>query len=196
MTTIRNIVLCRSKGNIFVAWLIRLPLAIASLLLFPIIAFTMACIYNLGDVILGQSLAISFPPDATHVPASYFPKHRYSEYWHFLVLMVFASIFGGIHCAGWNFPFLTYAEQKLWRIASLAVTIIPSVLILIVTICLLESPTDVADAFRGGIAPLILTLIYVSSRLILLGQAIALLRHQPPTAFITVGWTQFYPHIF
>jgi hypothetical protein len=27
-------------------------------------------------------------------------------------------VFGGIHCAGWNFPFQRHAEQVLWRAAS------------------------------------------------------------------------------
>ena len=37
---------------------------------------------------------------------------------------------------------------------------------------------------------------YISARLLLLGLALALLRHQPPNVFITVDWTRFYPHIF
>ena len=35
------------------------------------------------------------------------------------------TIFGGIHCAGWNLPFHTSAEERFWRVASLAVTINP-----------------------------------------------------------------------
>jgi hypothetical protein len=39
-------------------------------------------------------------------------------------------------------------------------------------------------------------LAYGGARLVLLGLAVALMRHQPPSAFITVDWTKFYPHIF
>jgi len=40
-----------------------------------------------------------------HIPTFYVPSHRYPEYLHSLLLMALGSIFGGIHCAGWNFSF-------------------------------------------------------------------------------------------
>jgi hypothetical protein len=38
-------------------------------------------------------------------------------------------------------------------------------------------------------------LVYASARLLLLGLALALLNHQPQSAFIAVDWTKFYPHV-
>jgi len=63
---------------------------------------------------------IDRPPSmlTPHIPTFYVPSHWYPEYLHGLLLMALGSIFGGIHCAGWNFSFPTYAEQKLWRVAS------------------------------------------------------------------------------
>jgi hypothetical protein len=40
-------------------------------------------------------------------------------------LLISGTIFGVIHCAGWNLPFPTYLEQKLWHVASVAVAIFP-----------------------------------------------------------------------
>jgi len=169
-----------------------------------------------------------------------------------LLLIVLATTFGGIHCAGWNLPFPTYPEQKLWRIASLALTVIPigtlpftliilialpiigiivgiilSIITLIITIvifivnliiallCLdfrFNTPKipsfDKVDEFFKNInqeGEIIISfancwiyciLAYATARLVLLGLAIALLRHQLPSAFIAVDWTNFYPHIF
>ena len=200
MAAIRDVILLQSEANIFVAWLIVLPLAIVALLFFPIIAFAYASVYTIADL-LGESK--SFPADATHVPTFYVPRHRYFDSFHILLLLALGSIFGGIHCGGWNFPFPTYAEQTLWRVASLAVTIMPIAtfpLIIIIflilgllTCCCEDRCEDVT--LPEMIAPGIVALLYVSARLILLGLAIAFLKHPPPSAFIAVDWTKFYPHI-
>ena len=42
----------------------------------------------------------------------------------------------------------------------------------------------------------ILLFIYVPTRLSLIAQALALLRNQPPTAFLSVDWTKYIPKIF
>ena len=202
VTPIRDIIHCRSEANIFVAWLVQLPLITFALLHFPIVAFAFAFIFTVVDLVVGST---SFAADATHVPTFYVPEHDYPEYSHALLLLALASVFGGIHCAGWNFIFPTYAEQMLWRVASLAVTTIPIGLIpigfiafIIVVIAesldILESDSDAEKYIYAG-ASVTATLMYASARLILLGQAIALLRHQPPSAFIALD-TKFYPPFF
>jgi len=185
VTIIRDAFRCQSTINGFVVWL---PFAILFILLFPFIAFTLAFFATMGDLVDGSS---SFPPDETHVPTFYVPKHRYSKWYHVLLLVGLGTTFGGIHCSGWNFSFPTYAEQKLWRIASLAVTIIPFVSVpFVVTFMTVENLVIVA----GGSTLILCALAYVSARLVLLGLALSLLRHLPPTAFITINWTTFYPH--
>jgi len=42
----------------------------------------------------------------------------------------------------------------------------------------------------------ILVFIYVSARLFLIAQALALLRNQSPSAFVVVDWTKYAPHLF
>ena len=200
VTTIRDVILSQSEAVVFVAWLIVLPLAVVALLLFPIITFTGAFFYTIKDLV---DESTSFPADATHVPTFYVPNHHYSKWIHAWLLIALGSTFGGIHCAGWNFPFPAYAEQKLWRAASLAVTTIPIAAFpftvtvsCIVTpfLSIFKSSPDTDDSLRF-LTFSISMLAYVSARLVLLGLALALLRHLPQSTYITVDWTKFYPHI-
>ena len=222
-TTIRDLILCRSEQNFI--WLIMMqpPLII----LMPIILAVFATIADVVET-------ASFPVDARRVPTFYVPKHRYSKVMHILLLMALGTIFGVIHCAGWELLFPTDVEQILWRFASLLVTIIPIAIVPFLLIgvtffrvCLivrrlgltdlifrftnlihrLTDLTDLIDVLKftfhsseaiTAIVPLSMYFMYVyaSARLVLLGLALALLRHQPPGAFIAVNWTKFYPHIF
>ena len=178
----------------FVAWLIQLPAAIFVLLLFPIVAeFAYAFVYILLDLLRSRS----FPDDTTSVPTFYVARHRYRNS-HALLLMVLGSIFGAVHCAGWKFPFPSYAEQKLWRITSLAVTIIPIplclILIAIISIfklllAIVEFSSD-GDEYLLGSTFEISMLAYAAARLVPLELAVALLRYLPQSAYTTV-----YPHI-
>lgn len=190
-------ILCQPEADgIFADRLIQLPVAIGALLLSPIVALAYAFYYTLVDL-LGNST--SFPANATHVPTFYVPSRRYSAWVHIVLLTALGSIFGFIHCGGWNFPFPTYAAQTLWRVASLVVTIMPIAtlpLVLIIAFTLSCCCDDEGENLPDIIAPGVVTLIYASARLILLIQAIALLTQQPPSAFVAVDWTRFYPHIF
>ena len=171
---------------------------------FPIVAFAYAFYYTIGDLALAVAMgeSTSFPADATHVPTFYVPSHRYPEYLHALLLIALGSIFGAIHCAGWNFPFPASAEQKLWFVASLAVTIVPIAVLpfaaivsgIVELITTFNSSSD-ADESPFAISLLISMFAYVSARLVLLVLALALLRDLPPNAYIAVDWTKFYPHI-
>ena len=135
-------------------------------------------------------------------PTFHVPKHQYSKYWHASLLIALGTIFGGIHCAGWNLPFHTSAEQRLWRVASLAVTIIPigavpfsfiiKFLVVVVSSCSSYSIYGLEIIERFMLYP---ALAYAVARLVLLGLALALVNHQPPSAFIAIDWTKFYPHI-
>lgn len=198
-----DIILCRSEYSIGVAWLIRLLLILAGLLS-PIIMFIMAFIYTGRDLVETHS----FPNAATqtHVPTFYVGDHHYSIWlepgWHFLLLLILGFGFGGIHCIGWNFPFPTSTEQELWRVASLAVTITPIVAIVVVVILyrIFELVLK-RDTSRGrGLVRttlVVCTVVYVAARVVLFGLALALLRPGsiPPSAFIAVDWTKFYPHM-
>jgi len=148
---------------------------------------------TLSDILITSR---SFPADAKHVPTFYVPEYGYSKKRLTSFLLVFATIFGAIHIAGWNLPFPTEAERKLWRIASIAVACLPiatlAVLFMVsylITLC--RAPPNLTKVLDYSTDPM---LAYVVARLMLLGLAVALLRHQPPSAFIAVDWAKFYPH--
>ena len=181
--------------------LVLLPLIIVFPLLL-VIAVTLAFFTTVFDLVRDSSS--SFPPDDTHVPTFHVPKHRYPKQFHILLLFSLAVVFGGIHCSGWNLSFPTYAEQKLWRVTSLAVTLIPIAQLPFIIITFsrttgrsLRFLPRVVTPYVDGFSSLFLflcALAYVSARLVLLGLALALLRHLPPAAFTTISWTKFFPH--
>jgi hypothetical protein len=112
-----------------------------------------------------------------------------------VVFAFFGVIFGGLHIIGWSFKFPTLSERTLWRVTAIVITSIP----------LIVAPIDFFIA-RDVCSPWLprtflvfvmtfLLCIYVPARLSLIGQAIALLRHQPPSAFACVEWSKFIPHV-
>ena len=143
----------------------------------------------------------SFPVDATHVSTFYRPIHQYNPYWDVFLLLALGSIFGSIHCAGWNLFFPSDAQRILWRVASLSVAFLPLVAIpigifvaVVFRICWPCDEETLSDAYGFPIA--LVVLIYAAARLILLGQAITFLWYLPPSALMAIDWAQFYPHIF
>jgi len=130
-------------------------------------------------------MSTSFPAHATHVPIFYVPNHRYPKYLHILLLIALGSIFGG--------------ELYFCRTEALARRIFGchdnpnccTPFTLIVALVIIVKYGSDLDGFLAN-----LTLFFsmlASPRLVLLGLALALVRHLPPTAYIAVNWTQVYP---
>jgi len=116
-----------------------------------------------------------------------------------VVFALFGVIFGGLHCIGWNFTCPTPFEKHLWRAASLAITVIPFV---IAPIDYILENYEVNKGF-GKVLHLVLDLVmtillfvYVPARFSLIAEAVVLLRNQPQSAFMTVNWIQYLPHVF
>ncbi|KAI9449653.1 hypothetical protein F5148DRAFT_1370990 [Russula earlei] len=61
---------------------------------------------------------------------TFYPNDWYAggEFFAVLIVIVVASIFGGIHCIGWSFTFPSITERTLWRVASVSITVIPILL--------------------------------------------------------------------
>ena len=190
LATIGNILSCQHEGNLLFAWLFLFPFLILALLLLLILIFCMAFLYTINDLLS----KLSFPANATHILTFYAPS-RPSDYKHFLVLAILAALFGGIHCIGWSFPFHTYIEQNLWRAAALAITAL-LITSFVATIPLLKHPNDVSPLYWVSMFFLgIAIILYAPARLILLVQALALLRNLPASAFVGINWIKFVPHI-
>ncbi|KAK7028222.1 hypothetical protein VNI00_014912 [Paramarasmius palmivorus] len=117
------------------------------------------------------------------------PSHLY------IAVYGIAALFGAIHCIPWVFQFPTHTEQLLWRISAVAVAVAP------VAIGLLHGYGKLAFSppewvkNMAGIITLILSLAYIVFRVSLLVIAFTALRDLRSSAYQTVQWTTFIPHI-
>ena len=108
----------------------------------------------------------------------------------FLVTLVF----GGIHCVAWSFTFPSHTEQLLWRISSIAITGVPLAWVGILFIFnLFDNDNPVSTILDTTL--ILLTFLYPVSRILLLVLSLTTLRSLPPSAYQTVQWTTFLPHV-
>lgn len=107
-----------------------------------------------------------------------------------------AVLFGGIHCIAWRFSFPSYEEAVLWRVSSVSITTIPALLVeaFLIADSIRSNRKYVLESI-GFICLIILSLVYVVSRVCLLILPVVLLRDLPPSTYRTVSWTAFIPHI-
>ncbi|KAK7024608.1 hypothetical protein VNI00_016169 [Paramarasmius palmivorus] len=107
-----------------------------------------------------------------------------------------AALFGAIHCIPWVFQFPTHTEQLLWRISAVAVAVAPVAMGLLHWYWkeLMDEISDLLDNIVV-ILMLILSLAYAVFRIILLVIAFTSLRDLSSSAYKTVQWTTFIPHI-
>ena len=107
-----------------------------------------------------------------------------------LIMLLVGICFGAIHCIAWHFSLPTHAELLMWRISSVAITVVP------------------INIFWGFIlgsysmnytVEIILILphvtLYILARAVTLVLAFISLKDLPPGAYETVYWTTFIPHI-
>lgn len=112
-----------------------------------------------------------------------------------IIFFIIGGSFGAMHCLAWNSQFPTRAEQYLWQISSLIVTIIGgTVMVMAVNI------SDEGDYWESEKKPgpwiaIVISFIYSSARISLLILALLQLRALPYAAYVTPSWSMFYPHI-
>ncbi|KAK7024470.1 hypothetical protein VNI00_016267 [Paramarasmius palmivorus] len=107
-----------------------------------------------------------------------------------------AALFGAIHCIPWVFQFPTHTEQLLWRISAVAVAVAPVAMGGLHGY--LKHVQDRVSNFWDTLAlcfTILLSLAYTVFRIILLVIAFTALRDLRPSAYQTVQWTTFWPHI-
>lgn len=120
----------------------------------------------------------------------------------FCTFSLVGALYGAIHCFAWNSSFPTIGEQLYWRSASstLVVSCVAALRSVFpwdnpastgfwITICCFSTHTI------GGSLVLLATFFYPLARITLLVLAIASLRSLPPSAFHSVDWIDFIPHI-
>jgi hypothetical protein len=106
--------------------------------------------------------------------------------------------FGVIHFISWSSVFSTEAEQRLWHISTIVLISVPLFPVLHI-IWLRFLYTRLAQ--HRYVPPMfawsarLVVLFYIVARLYLIVEAFASLRSLPPSAFQTVQWTSFIPHV-
>ncbi|KAK7040655.1 hypothetical protein VNI00_009561 [Paramarasmius palmivorus] len=115
-----------------------------------------------------------------------------------LVIAVYgiAALFGAIHCIPWAFQFPTHTEQLLWRVAAVAVAAAPIVMAFLhgYEKKLWNSIPDWLNNITTAIA-FLLAISYAVFRVTLVVLAFMALRNLPSSAYQTIQWTTFIPHI-
>ena len=179
-----------------------LPLAFIGLLLIVTILIPFFAFFFLVSFIFTSTFEIiassTVPPGATHVPSFYAPSTSSDSYSRMVVFALFGVIFGGLHCIGWYFTYPSSFERTLWRVTSLTITIIPFIVApidFVLEHVQLEGRLGKMVRLTLDLIMTVLLFVYVPARLSLIAQAVALLRDQPPTAFLAVDWTRFIPHV-
>jgi hypothetical protein len=104
------------------------------------------------------------------------------------------AVFGGIHCLGWNVLFRGYAEQILWRAASLAIVSAPASILLAGCVMRVSSCSKVIEASALYVS-FISFFIYIIARVILIVLIFMSFRSLPSGIYDTVTWTNFIPHL-
>ncbi|KAF7971163.1 hypothetical protein HWV62_21988 [Athelia sp. TMB] len=111
--------------------------------------------------------------------------------WADAIALVFAMVFGAVHCAAWSFAFPTHSEKLIWRIASVALVGVPAIYIALIILYAFELKRLVKHF-------LLLSLVgipfYIAARIALFVLAFTTLRSLSPEALETVHWTTIIPH--
>jgi hypothetical protein len=139
------------------------------------------------------------------VPTMFIGAHEdeFQDNHYFLVQCAAGVIFGGLHVACWNFQFPTHLEMVLWRTGAVLITLVSlsapgSVIIVPMLPEILDNGGWWRRAFGNAVYwvyAIGMPLIYVLSRLVLMGIQFSTLRDLPKGAFEEVVWASFIPHI-
>jgi len=116
-----------------------------------------------------------------------------------VALLVTCFIFGGLHLTAWNFPFVTEAERMTWRVASLVLTGSPLAILVAMGLTFTLQRVGWCERDASTVIEVVsITLaLYcaIASREILVGLMLASLRSLPCSAYQTISWTAYIPHL-
>ena len=189
----------------FIRWIFFLLGYVLILLFLLVLSPIIFIAGSLYDVMASNSI----PSGATHVPTFYSPRTSSEVVIFRIIFPIFGAVFGGLHCLGWAFTFPTKAEQKIWKLASITITIIPVLYFLTAYFSTLTTADGLSGTWKlrpfkkllRGVAGIVaifsvaVSWVYMLARITLLVEAVILLRKQPTTVFSVVDWTKFTPHI-
>ena len=77
-----------------------------------------------------------------------------------LIMLGVGICFGAIHCIAWGFPFLTHMELLIWRTSSVAITVVPFYIPLVI---ILATWLFNMDKFAANIISVIIVVLFFSA---------------------------------
>ena len=110
-----------------------------------------------------------------------------------MLMLLFASVFGGLHFITWSFSMPTVTELWMWRSASIALTSFP------IFSSLSLQASDSLDRYPGFMSDLISVLCAIALvlhpiiRLVIAIDSVVLLRSLPDTAYLVLSWSDAIP---
>jgi len=135
----------------------------------------------------------------THLPTFYSPsdndvvEEEDASGISAIIIFFVASVFGGLHCVGWNFHFPSHSELIIWRVSSLFITLMPTAsVITIIFATLVEQHENYRDILILCFFSLVI--LYIPARSILLIESFTTLRNLPQKAILDLDWSSFIPH--
>ena len=141
-----------------------------------------------GALDMWDCLTIPTSPTQLSVPTFYAPKSPNGDSATLIGFLV-GALFGGIHCIAWSFGFPSVPEEYIWRSSAVAITFIPSIIVII------AATTESSFHFLGDCIAALSVLIYCLSRAALLILPFLALRSLPPGSLLDYKWSSFIPHI-
>ena len=102
-------------------------------------------------------------------------------------------LFGAIHVASWHTTLPSDAELWMWRASSIY-CVIAGVVGAVIILLFLEENEESFDDLYGWATNFVLA-IYVIIRVYMIVEVFLSLRALPPSAFESVQWSSFVPHI-
>ena len=132
-----------------------------------------------------------------------------------IIAIIVGILFGGIHCIGWSFTFLSVAEGSIWTTSSVIITVVPFAWglvevfstpfrMIIKSIKRWYDPDSqpVGESSHSNYllkfheyTGTITLMVYFSSRAALLILPLIALRSLSPDSLLDVNWSSYIPHI-
>jgi len=108
--------------------------------------------------------------------------------------------FGAVHCIAWKFYYPTIMERTLWRVCAVAVGIGPALaLLLMAIVAFLDAVEIIPDALAVFLYPVLVLILpylaFFAARIGLLVLSLMALREIPTSAYQTVPWLSYIPHL-
>ncbi|KAF9554861.1 hypothetical protein CPC08DRAFT_712546 [Agrocybe pediades] len=163
--------------------------------------------YNGSQVSVDQG-PMFYAYAASKSPTDNFRVFREDSFWGHILLVLVCLIFGSVHVLAWFSDFPSRSEHLLWRICSVAITVLP--IIYALPNLLLRAvlpPEEGCGGFTGDISLLLrltrfirftglaIPPLYLIARLFLLIEIMISFRNLPSSAFVNVSWTAYFPHV-